>query len=217
VAVESILLTATNIVGGAICSASTGIVRSRGAIGKQNVQDTLSTTIQPDQIKQFDFDLAVQKLVLGDRQTVGLDLALQIGWRRQNSEVANVAILEVPRLVVPMAEPRVLLTVSPAAIESVRAYRLNFLIENPSMHFLTFNITMDASDDFAFSGSKTVALSLVPISRHILQYLILPDKTDQWIEVHLKVVDAYFGQTLKVLAGGEGVKTDKKGGVLIKV
>jgi trafficking protein particle complex subunit 11 len=125
----------------------------------------------------------------------------------------------VPRLVAAMAEPRVMLTISEASfgVPEMSAHKLSFMIENPSMHFLTFNVSMEASEDFAFSGPKTCAVSLVPISRQTLTYRILPNKKDDWIGVHLTVVDAYFGQTLRVLSGGEGVKVDKKGNVLVKV
>jgi len=118
-----------------------------------------------------------------------------------------------------MAEPRVMLTVSPAGLGplDIEAHKLSFTIENPSMHYLTFNVSMEASEDFAFSGPKACAISLVPISRQTLNYRILPNKKDEWIAVHMNVVDAYFGQTLRVLPGGREVKVDKKGNVLVKV
>ncbi|KIX95367.1 uncharacterized protein Z520_08884 [Fonsecaea multimorphosa CBS 102226] len=219
--IEAILLTATKIVGGAVCSASTGIVRKTAETGAatKDSDATISTVIKPDHTETFDFDLTLQKLVLGDRHTVAVELALEIGWRRQDSEEVSTTLLEVPRLVAPMAEPRVMLTVSSTSLGplNIEAYKLSFTIENPSMHYLTFNVSMEASEDFAFSGSKACAISLVPISRQTLNYRILPNKKDEWIAVHMNVVDAYFGQTLRVLAGGSGVKVDKKGNVLVKV
>ncbi|EXJ82063.1 hypothetical protein A1O1_08132 [Capronia coronata CBS 617.96] len=219
VVIEAILLTATQIVGGALCSTGTGLVRNRTERTAGKDEAAISVEILPDRTEIFDFDLTVQKLTLGDRHTVGIDLALEIGWRRQDSDKVNTTLLEVPRLIAPMAEPRVLLTVTEAASfpSEFCARRLDFMMENPSMHFLTFNVSMEASEDFAFSGPKACALNLVPISRHALTYRILPNKKDQWIVVNLKVVDAYFGQTLKVLPGGEGVKVDKKGNVLVRV
>ncbi|KIW31577.1 uncharacterized protein PV07_03211 [Cladophialophora immunda] len=219
--IEAILLTATKIVGGAVCSATTGIVR-KAAETDAAVKDpdaTISTVIAPDHTERFDFDLTLQKLILGDRHTVAVELALEIGWRRQDSHEVNTTLLEVPRLVAPMAEPRVMLTVSSTSLGplNIEAHRLSFTIENPSMHYLTFNVSMEASEDFAFSGPKACAISLVPISRQTLNYRILPNKKDEWIAVHMNVVDAYFGQTLRVLPGGHGVKVDKKGNVLVKV
>lgn len=217
-AIEAILLTATKIVGGAVFSSSTGIVRKKAESTALEDNAAISSLIQPDQTETFDFDLALQKLVLGDRHAVGVDLALEIGWRRLDSSQVNTTLLEVPKLIAPMAEPRVMLTTSATGLgpANVRAQRLTFMIENPSMHFLTFNVSLEASEDFAFSGPKACALSLVPISRQTLSYRILPNKTDEWIGVHLTVIDAYFGQTLKVLPGGEGVKVDK-GNVFVKV
>lgn len=220
ITIEAILLIATKISGGAVCSSSTGIVRTQSDSTSTEDATAISAVILPDQTETFDFDLSVQKLILGDRHTVGVDLALEIGWRRQDSETVNSTVLEVPKLVAAMSEPRVMLTISqagPVGSLEFSAYRLHFMIENPSMHFLTFNVSMDASEDFAFSGPKAGALSLVPISRQSLTYRILPNKKDEWIGVHLNVVDAYFGQTLRVLPGGSDVRVDKKGNVLIKV
>lgn len=218
-AIEAILLTATKVMGGAVCSSSTGIVRPEAETEITKDSTTISSLIRPDQTERFSFDLSVQKLVLGDRNPVRVDLALEIGWRRQDSDEVNTTVLEVPRLVAALAEPRVMLTISASSFGSadVSAHKLTFTLENPSMHFLTFNVSMDASEDFAFSGPKVCALSLVPISRQTLTYRILPNKKGEWIGVHLNVVDAYFGQTLRVLPGGEGVQADKKGNILVKV
>lgn len=219
VVIEAILLTATKVIGGAVCSTGTGIVRKQAERAASKDEAAISVVILPDQTEIFDFHLTVQKLTLGDRHTVGIDLALEIGWRRQDSEMVNTTVLEVPRLVAPMAEPRVLLTATNAASggSEFHARCLDFVLENPSMHFLTFNVSMEASEDFAFSGPKACAFSMVPISRHTLTYRILPNKKDQWIVVNLKVIDAYFGHTLTVVPGGEGVTVDKKDNVLVKV
>ena len=221
--IEATLLAARKISGGALCTASTGFVRKQAekdqSIMSEKVDAAISVVIMPDQSTVFDFDLTLQKMVLGDRHPVAVDLKLEIGWRRQDSSEVNTTVLEAAYLVAPMAEPRVFLTISPVSLLGLQAaaYKLSFTFENPSMHFLTFNVSLQASEDFAFSGSKTCAISLVPISRQRLTYQILPSQKDKWIEVHLDVVDAYFGQTLKVLPGGKGVKVDRKGNVLVKV
>ncbi len=219
--IEAILLKATKIVGGAVCSSSTGIVRPQPESSAAEADDTeiISAVIGTDQTEIFDFDLVLQKLVLGDRHRVTVDLELEIGWRRQDSSEVNTTVLEAARLVAPMAEPRVMLTISPIStgMPDVAMHKLSFTIENPSMHFLNFNVGLEASEDFAFSGSKSCAISLLPVSRQTLVYHILPKKKDEWVGVQLNVVDAYFGQTLKVLPGGKGVKADKKGSVFIKV
>ena len=223
--IKAILLTTTKVVGGAVCSSSTGIVRSKRNSGAALAADgegeleAISTSIKPDHTETFDFGLTLQKSVLGDRHTVVVDLELQIGWRRQGSDEVNTTVLEATRLVAPMAEPRVLLTAAPTLLEApqLNAYKLAFTIENSSMHFLTFSVSLEANDDYAFSGPKAYAVSLVPISRQTVTYRILPKKKDEWIGIRLNVVDAYFGQTLKILSGGTGVRVDKKGNVTIKV
>ncbi|KIW38070.1 uncharacterized protein PV06_10039 [Exophiala oligosperma] len=216
--IEAILLTATKVQGRATCSATTGVVR-RPQVNTAEDKASISSVVLPDQTTIFDFELSLQKEILGDRHTVGVDLALEIGWRRQDSDQVNTTVLEVPKLVAAMAEPRVLLTASQATLSASvdSAYKLTFTLENPSMHFLTFNISLEASEDFAFSGPKACSLSLVPLSRQSLDYRILPNKKDQWVGVHLNVIDAYFGQTLRILPGGDGVKVDKKGKVFVKI
>lgn len=95
------------------------------------------------------------------------------------------------------------------------------------MHFLTFTATMEASDQFAFSGPKSVAVQLVPLSRHTVRYNLLCTATSgpgsvsgsagptRWIQPQLVVVDAYFNKTLRVLPT-EGMRADKKG-IVVRV
>lgn len=87
---------------------------------------------------------------------------------------------------------------------------VDYVLENPSIHFLTFHVTMEASDQFAFSGPKTQAVQLVPLSRHTLRYRLLSTATGKWIQPQLVVVDSYFNKTLRVLPT-EGMRGDKKG------
>lgn len=88
--------------------------------------------------------------------------------------------------------------------------RLEYAFENPSMHFLAFNLTMEASEDFAFSGPKTTSLQLVPLSRHTVHYSLLPYARGTWIQPQLKVVDMYFNKLLRISAT-EGMRSEKKG------
>ena len=83
------------------------------------------------------------------------------------------------------------------------------------MHFLTFNLTLESSEDYAFSGWKAASVSLVPVSRHTVMYRLLLSKTAIWTNVNLAVVDAYFGKQLRVLPAGDGVKSDKKGNISV--
>ena len=233
IVIEGILLTSTKVTGGAICSATTGVVKHTDFTIAED--EKISTSISPEQSQAFNFSLSVQKLVLGDRHSVSLDLALEIGWRRLHSDKMHTTILEVPRFVVPIAEPRVLLTAEkkrPVGSEGMLmdVYVLKYFLENPSMHFLTFNLSMESSEDFAFGGPKACAVSLVPMSKEEVKYRILSRRFKEqagrngkgdWVRVQLNVVDAYFNQTLKVqpaaVEGGreERVKVDKKGGIVL--
>ena len=129
---------------------------------------------------------------------------------------STMSMLEIPRYLAPMAEPRVLLTAQPNADAPISGLRpLVFTIENPSMHFLTFSISMESGEDFAFSGPKATNISLVPLSRHSVEYRVISPKTSEWIRVSLGVVDAYFGKTLRINPANELVRSDKKHNVSV--
>ena len=165
----------------------------------------------PKAQKQVRFILDVQKLSLEDRRSASLDLALDIGWRRALPATSlNLTSLSLPRLLVSGAEPRVLASVLQAEPGPVALIRLNYTFENPSMHFLTFNLTMDASEDFAFSGPKTTTIQLVPLSRHTVHYNLLPYARGTWIHPQLNVVDMYFNKVLRI-SPTEGMRFEKKG------
>jgi trafficking protein particle complex subunit 11 len=216
--IDSTNLVVHRVVGGAICTASSGRRKAEHNDEPPSKPLATSKTIAPDETQDYCFDLMAQKIKLGDRHAVGLDSTLEITWRRPGSSESAVSTLEIPRFVAPMAEPRVLLTDPvplPASNPStgLTVYQLKFTLENPSMHFLTFNLIMESSEDFAFSGPKATSVSLVPLSRHTVEYRLLLSKTNTWIGVNLGVVDAYFGKQLRVLPAGDGVKSDKKGNV----
>ncbi|KPI36621.1 uncharacterized protein AB675_10053 [Cyphellophora attinorum] len=217
VVIEAILLTTSSITGGAICSSTTGtLLNPSGA--EPNAEDDISTSIAPEETKNFNFDLTIQKLVLGDRETVSLELLLEIGWRRPGSDLVNTTILEVPRFAAQPARHA--------------AYLIALHDRKPINALLNIQCSMEASEDFAFSGPKASAVSLVPISKYEIDYKILPNKRDtegakerkkekdkkgEWLKVQLNVVDAYFNQTLRVQPAGDGVKLDKRGGVVVLI
>ena len=208
--IEDAVLAVQNVLGNAVCHAAS----NNEAHGLESERD--SKIIRPDQTKDFNFLLNVQKLALADRHSVGLDLALHIRWRRVNSDETTMSTLELPRYVAPMVEPRVLLISKPYPSPTLSGLRhLTFVIENPSMHFLTFNLTMESSEDFAFSGPKATNVSLVPLSRYTVEYRILSSKTSDWVRVNLAIVDPYFGKTLKVNPANEFVRSDKKNNVSV--
>ena len=86
---------------------------------------------------------------------------------------------------------------------------MDYTIENPTLHFLTFELSMEASEDFGFSGPKVRSLNVLPMSRQSVRYNIYPLVSGE-IVAQLKVLDRYFNKTLKVLPT-DGLKADKKG------
>ena len=193
--------------------------------------------LAPNQQHVHRFELVVRTTDLEERRPVTLDLALNVTWRRveTNSSSRLVAdnqhthsvkaqrtsvtvFLLLSPFIITSPEPRVVCTAS-HLVGNPQAHPvilLAYTIENPTTHFLTFSTMMEASDEFAFGGSKSTSLNLVPISRHTMRYHVMPlpennqDSQHTILRPDLKITDVYFGQTLKVVPG-DGVSTDKEG------
>jgi hypothetical protein len=171
--------------------------------------------------------LEVRKLTLEDRRPSALELSLAVTWRREDAseDDTTTTMLAVPSMTIPSAEPRVLCTANVPANTEDEAITVSYTLENPSMHFLTFNLTMEANESFAFSGSKHRAVSLTPMSRLQVDYRLFVYPVDEtalterqgqkghWVWPALRVVDAYFQKTLRVLDAGDGIQSDDRGGV----
>lgn len=177
--------------------------------------------LSPKTIEERQFELVSQKSSLDDRSPATADLAFSIKWRRINAPdtVLNITTLLLPRFYVTVSEPRVLATASystslPSSASpgtlSPQLLFLDITIENPSSHFLTFGLTIDPSDEFAFSGAKTTTVNVLPIARRSITYRLLPLVRGTWIRPTLVVRDKYFQKVLKVIPT-EGIKSDKDG------
>lgn len=185
-------------------------------IGPELLVSPETPELHPEELRESNFVLDIQKVLLGDRRPTALNLALEIQWRRadeselsQDATTTTTTRLAIPRFVAPAGEPRVLASAMPSQSLSGLIH-LDYTLENPSMHFLTFNLTMEASEHFAFSGPKTMVVQLVPLSRHTVRYNLLASKKGLWIQPQLLVVDTYFNKTLRVLPTEE-MRSDKKG------
>lgn len=207
--IRSMELRPRRIVGGAVCTASTGRLLSASSTNGV-IDSTIGVQIPPEKTSHFAFDVELQKIVLGDRSPVALDCVIDINWSRVGSDAINTSTLPLAKFLAPMSEPRVLLQASEQS-NSLGTYLLTYTIENPSVHFLTFNITMLGGEDIAFSGPKVRAVSLVPISRYHLQYRIYTQKKRDWVKVQLDVLDAVFQQHLRIQPATENVRVDKQG------
>ncbi|KAI9367705.1 Gryzun, putative trafficking through golgi-domain-containing protein [Aspergillus egyptiacus] len=199
--IEHITLIPSSVSGGATTN-----------IGSEVVLSPDAPEIRPEELRHSNFVLDVQKNVLGDRRPTSLNLALEIQWRRRESgegDVLTITTLPIPRFVIPAGEPRVLASTIPSP-KLPGLIHVEYTLENPSLHFLTFNLTMEASEHFAFSGPKTMVVQLAPVSRHTVRYNLLANKRGLWIQPQLIVVDTYFNKSLRVLPT-EDMRSDKKG------
>ncbi len=172
-------------------------------------------TISPHASQETQFLLDVKKLSLDDRRPAALSLALSIQWRRNNSGSGlNTSCLTIPRLLIPSGEPRVLASAESSTTGTFLVY-LDYTLENPSMHFLTFSLTMEASEEFTFSGPKFSIVQLVPLSRRTVRFMLMPYPTThgRWVRPQLHVVDRYFQKSLEItiIRGSKETKMGEKG------
>lgn len=168
-------------------------------------------TVEPQVLSEWSFSLDIRKNNLEERRSTALDTTLNITWQRTSTPDAPpiTSSLPIPRIQIPSSEPRVLASaVLSGTVDSL--VHLDYTLENPTMHFLTFELNMEASEEFGFSGSKLRALHLLPMSRQTVRFNLYPLVRGVWITPTLKVMDRYFNKSLKVQAT-EGLRTDKKG------
>jgi solute carrier family 25 protein 38 len=169
--------------------------------------------LAPRGLIERSFILDITKATLEERRPSTLSLSVRVQWKRANALddfQATTTTLQCSDILVPNSEPRVLLTACPASNPSTPGLiHLDYTLENPTFHFLTFDLTMEASEDFAFSGPKFGAVNLLPLSRTNVRFNILPLVRGSWISPGLKVLDRWFGKQLRIQPG-EGVRTDKK-------
>ncbi|KFX91527.1 hypothetical protein V490_05858 [Pseudogymnoascus sp. VKM F-3557] len=199
--VEDVSLAILSLNGGVACSAIHPLPNT-----------SLGLPILPEALAESHFDVLTQKLSLDDRRSASLDLSLLIQWRRDIPESpSNTSTLPIPRLLVASSEPRVLtkLSYSESTVQPM-VLHMEYMIENPSMHFLTFSVVMEPNDKFAFSGAKQSTIQLLPLSRRGMKFNLLPNVRGEWVRPQLVVTDRYFQKVLKV-APGDGMKSDKEG------
>jgi len=173
--------------------------------------------VQPRVMQDVEFDIIAQKLSLEDRAPARVEAAFIIKWKRPSSSTVNITTMPVPPHTVLSTEPRVLASLSEPRLSSSQVasdidglVNLDVTIENPSNHFLTFGLTMEPSDEFAFSGAKKTTVHVLPVSRRTATYRLLPLVRDDFVRPGLVVRDKYFQKVLRVIPT-EGMKADKDG------
>lgn len=171
----------------------------------------VDTPLPPNKITEWSFCIDCRKNNLEERRSTAIDTSLIISWQR-SGDADNPTVktsIAIPRIHIPSSEPRVLATVTPSTSVPGLVY-MDYTLENPTMHFLTFELNMEASEEFGFSGPKLRTMQLLPMSRQTARYSLLPLARGVWVTPQLRVVDRYFNKTLKVQAT-DGMRNDKKG------
>lgn len=200
--IQDMTLEIKNVRDGAICRIEPGTPSDQ----------QLQATLLPNDFHERSFNTSAQKLDLDDRQSTVIEFQLKVHWHRDRTDASpTTTILAVPDLVIPFGEPRVLATTADLAQQEATDFiPLDYTIENPSTHVLNFDVSMETSDDFAFSGPKMTSVQLVPVSRCVVRYRIVPLVRGSWITPNLRVLDTHFNQLLKVHGTG-GMRSDKRG------
>ena len=183
-------------IGGARCTANKPTFPSEGL------------RVAPRTMQEANFDIFAHKISLDDRGPASVDLAFLIKWKRLESDTVNTTTMFIPRYYILGTEPRVLASLSPLGEDGL--VNLDITIENASSHFLTFGLSMEPSDEFAFSGSKKTTVHVLPVSRRTATYSLLPLVTGAFIRPGLVVKDKYYQKTLRIIPT-EGMKIDKDG------
>ncbi|KAH6648110.1 Gryzun, putative trafficking through golgi-domain-containing protein [Truncatella angustata] len=211
------------------------VIKTNGSVNCVVSQDQRhpikDLTMTPRSMEEARFDIVAQKLGLDERAPSTADMAFVIKWQRASAATdspPNTTTFLLDPFYVTVSEPRVLATVSysqaptpagesgatPDASDSVPLVILDITIENPSNHFLTFGLTLEPSDEFAFSGSKTTSLNVLPVARRTVTYRLLPlVESGTWIKPQLVVRDKYFQKVLKIIPT-EGMKKEGDGVVI---
>ena len=170
--------------------------------------------LAPGDVKDLQFTVDIQKNDVEDRRPTYVDLRLKVTWRPDiPHQPSMITYHSVPELAIPFGEPRVLAT-SRSVPTPPGAIKLSYLIENPSIYSLQFNVMMDISEEFAFSGPKNLVVQLLPLNRQSIDFVLLPLVKGTWITPQLRVYDVMFHKQLKI-QGAEGVRNDKKGTISV--
>lgn len=159
------------------------------------------------------FTLHVTKSELDDPRAASVEANVVVKWHRAGSTDNIETLVPTPRLNLPTGEPRVLATRQPPREDG--SFTLTIILENPSMHYLSFEVNIEPTDDFVLSGPTRRSLNLVPLSRHAVEMNILPlVVSGNHIRPFVKVIDTYFNKLLRVHPG-EGLSIDESGSLLI--
>ena len=165
------------------------------------------TDLVPSAQHDLAFRFDTRKALLEDLRALTVEASLKIKWHRASPTTSGpptsiTTILPAPTFRLPTTEPRALASLSPSPATDPNLIILDLVLENPSMHFLSFQISLDPNDDFAFSGDKIKMLNLVPMSRRSLRYVLSPWVKGAWIKPVLRVVDSHYDKVLSVHATG---------------
>ena len=226
---EALIIASTSIIINKVSSNTACVVGDCQDAGQ------MDKVVEAHEMVNIGHTIDTQRYSLEDRRASALDLSLAITWRRKETspESTTTTVLAVPSLTVPAAEPRVLCTAE-TLNRGAGVMTITYILENPSIHFLNFTLTMEASDAFAFSGPKFRSVSLTPVSRIRVEYNILVYEVEEeekqkkkvlgsdeqmgwWIFPVLRVTDPYFKRSLRILDAGDGVTSDGRGNIGIWV
>lgn len=173
-----------------------------------------TVTLATSETFDLEFVMDIQKESLDDARPAIVDANMLVSWRRYDSDPDSAirTIIPAPRLDLPTSEPRALATRQKTTDDG--SIPLTITLENPSMHYLSFEISLEPTDDFILGGPTNKSLNLVPLSRTAVEFTILPMVSGTSLRPLVKVVDTYFNKLLHIHPG-EGMNADDAGHLII--
>lgn len=150
------------------------------------------------------------------RNSVSAEAHLKVLWSRPGTStepVINEFIVPVVRMTLPLYEPRVIVDVDRST--KSRYIMLRYWLENATNHVLTFNVTVGSSPSFVFSGPRRTNLRLLPFSRRVLEFQLLPMSTGALKVPPVKIVDTYYKRQLAIIPAGSDIKADRASLVIV--
>lgn len=134
-----------------------------------------------------------------------------INWRRKGSttEGANVNVFqsEESEIVLPLSDPRVLLSAS-EDLQAENGMKIKYIIENPTPRIFTFNTQLEADERWVFSDTRNIfpfkhqMLPVLPFSKQVIEYYgrCVEHQNGAFKLPQLKVYDVNFKVSLPTLS-----------------
>ncbi|KAK6201204.1 Gryzun, putative trafficking through golgi-domain-containing protein [Scheffersomyces amazonensis] len=143
-----------------------------------------------------------------------------IKWKRLDQESINIYKSEEWKIVLPLSDPRVLLTIVPDKSDSQKCI-LRYVLENPTPRIFTFTTQLSNEDnqnqwDFSYDDNivplRQTPFPVLPFTRHIMEFVSKFTSPDSMIKLpSFKVFDVQYKILLPTLSVDDNITVSKQG------